>query len=306
MTKVQPFIIPGILVALVGFCGVGFVAWTTRHAATQSSLDSLTNELASTSAALAQFKTVYLEEQKVREAKLLELSDGLYGAQQILADLSDTFEDVEGDVKKLSGSVDDLEKLTTTDPELLQKYSKIYFLNEHYVPADLEVIQEEYDYVNGKEATIHADVLPYLEDLLQEATEDGIKLFVLSGYRSYVEQSTLKDAYVVRYGSGANTFSADQGYSEHQLGTAVDFTDEATGEYLQGFEGTQAFTWLTNNAYKFGFVMSYPKNNEHYVYEPWHWRFVGKDLARYLHRNNKNLYDLEQRTIDTYLGSLFD
>jgi hypothetical protein len=51
--------------------------------------------------------------------------------------------------------------------------------------------------------------------------------------------------------------------------------------------------------------MSYPKNNEHYVYEPWHWRFVGKDLARYLYRNNKGLYDLEQRKIDEYLGELF-
>jgi LAS superfamily LD-carboxypeptidase LdcB len=306
MTKEKTLILSGILVTLVVLGGAGFMVWTTQHTATQSTIDSVARELASTSAALAEFKTIYLEEKKVREEKILELSDGLYGAQQILADLSETFEDVEGDVKQLSGSVDDLEKLSTTDPELLQKYSKVYFLNEHYVPADLDVIQEEYDYVNGKEATIHADVLPYLEDLLEEASEDGIKLLVLSGYRSFAEQTTLKDAYLVRYGSGANTFSADQGYSEHQLGTTIDFTDEATGEYLQGFEGTQAFTWLTNNAYKFGFVMSYPKNNEHYVYEPWHWRFVGKDLARYLHRNNKYLYDLEQRTIDTYLGSLFD
>jgi D-alanyl-D-alanine carboxypeptidase len=306
MTKVKPLILFGVLVMLMILGGVGFMVWTTQHSATQSTIDSIARELASTSASLTQFKTIYLEEQKAREEKLLELSDGLYGAQQILADLSDTFEDVEGDVKQLSGSVNDLEKLSTTDPELLQKYSKVYFLNEHYVPADLDVIQEEYDYVNGKEATIHADVLPYLEDLLEEASEDGIKLLVLSGYRSFAEQTTLKDAYLVRYGSGANTFSADQGYSEHQLGTTIDFTDEATGEYLQGFEGTKAFTWLTNNAYKFGFVMSYPKNNEHYVYEPWHWRFVGKDLARYLNRNDKYLYDLEQRTIDTYLGSLFD
>jgi hypothetical protein len=52
--------------------------------------------------------------------------------------------------------------------------------------------------------------------------------------------------------------------------------------------------------------MSYPKGNEYYVYEPWHWRFVGKDLARYLHKRNKHFYDLEQRKIDEYIPTLFD
>jgi len=52
--------------------------------------------------------------------------------------------------------------------------------------------------------------------------------------------------------------------------------------------------------------MSYPENNEYYMYEPWHWRFVGTKLARYLDREAKNFYDIEQREIDTYITSLFD
>jgi len=129
---------------------------------------------------------------------------------------------------------------------------------------------------------------------------------VLSGYRSFEDQNILKQHYTVQYGTGANTFSADQGYSEHQLGTTVDFTTTELGNNIEDIDGTKAFEWLEDNAYKYGFVMSYPKDNIYYQYEPWHWRFVGKDLARYLDRKNKSFYDLEQREIDEYITTLFD
>ena len=108
------------------------------------------------------------------------------------------------------------------------------------------------------------------------------------------------------YGQGANKFSADQGYSEHQLGTTVDFTNSTIGSDLSRFEGTDQHAWLVKNAYKYGFTMSYPENNEYYQYEPWHWRFVGKDLARHLHRKDTYFYDMEQRDIDEYIINLFD
>ena len=108
------------------------------------------------------------------------------------------------------------------------------------------------------------------------------------------------------YGSGANAFSADQGYSEHQLGTTIDFTTDAIGSSFSGFEDTASFEWLMENAHRYGFILSYPDNNAYYQYEPWHWRFVGVDLARDLHRDEKGFYDLDQREIDTYLIKLFD
>ena len=154
--------------------------------------------------------------------------------------------------------------------------------------------------------SIHSDVLPFLEDLLEEAKKDGIDIRVLSGYRSFTEQETLKNTYSIQYGTGANQFSADQGYSEHQLGTTVDFTTATIGQNTALFKGSDAHNWLMENASKYGFIMSYPENNEYYVYEPWHWRFVGKDLARDLKKDNKKFYDLEQREIDGYIAELFD
>jgi hypothetical protein len=120
------------------------------------------------------------------------------------------------------------------------------------------------------------------------------------------EQASLKSAYTTSYGSGANKFSADQGYSEHQLGTTLDFNTTKRSSVLSGFDKTPEYKWLTENAYKYGFVISYPKENKYYIYEPWHWRFVGISLATRIHDDNTYLYALDQRDIDTYLINLFD
>ena len=112
---------------------------------------------------------------------------------------------------------------------------------------------------------------------------------------------------MVRYGSGtANSFSAEQGYSEHQLGTTVDFTTKSLSGKLGGFDKTAEYKWLTENAHKFGFTLSYPPNNSYYTFEPWHWRFVGGDLARYLYNRNLHFYDMAQRDIDEYLIDIFE
>lgn len=207
----------------------------------------------------------------------------------------------------LSGTVTTLQKLSQTDPQLLAKYSKIYFLNEHYIPERLVQIDQDFVYSETRPEQILAQVEPYLQDLLEEAKNDDIALYVKSAYRSFDEQQALKGDYTVTYGAGtANSFSADQGYSEHQLGTAVDFITTGTGGQLAGFDQKPAYEWLQDNAYKYGFILSYPKNNGYYIFEPWHWRFVGVRLATDLHNEHKNFYDLDQRTIDTYLASIFD
>jgi D-alanyl-D-alanine carboxypeptidase len=197
--------------------------------------------------------------------------------------------------------------LITIEEELLQKYSKVSFLNEHYSPKNLESVDKDFWTNPNKLIDVDARVHPFLEDLLEDAEDDGIDLKVTSGYRSFGTQSSLKASYLVQYGSGANTFSADQGYSEHQLGTAVDFTSSENGGALNiSFEETEAFKWLEDNAHKYGFIMSYPQGNTYYQYEPWHWRFVSRDLADDLHDNDKNFYDLDQRDIWEYLADFFD
>jgi len=216
-------------------------------------------------------------------------------------------DDFDNQIRKISGTVGTLEKLSKTDPELLQKYSKIYFLNEHYTPSDLVDIPKEYVYPEDKKLQFHAKAWSFLEELLDEAKEDEIDLKVVSAYRSFGTQAALKTSYKITYGAGsANAFSADQGYSEHQLGTTIDFTTPTLAANFNAFGSTEAFKWLQENAYKYGFILSYPKTNTYYQFEPWHWRFVGEKLAEKLHEDNVNFYDTDQRVIDQYLVSIFD
>jgi len=213
----------------------------------------------------------------------------------------------EESIDDIAGTVGDLEKLSKTDKELLQKYSRVYFLSDNYVPMELESIDSEYLYDQAKDLQFHASALYYLKRMLNRAEGADVIIKVVSAYRSFGEQSTLKNTYLTTYGSGSNQFSADQGYSEHQLGTAVDLAEASSTSILTtSFETTASFEWLTKNAYKYGFVISYPKNNVYYQYEPWHWRFVGVRLATRLHNDGINFSDMEQREIDTYLVRIFD
>lgn len=271
------------LVAVVVFCLFGYYDLHSRYTA-----------LAGSNAEL--------------EQKTIALSDQLYQAQQGLAAVQDRLGGFENQVGDISGTVDLLEKLKDTDREILQKYSKVFFLSEHYAPARLAQIEPAYTYNESRPEKISAQVRPYLEKMFNEAQDDGVELYVKSAYRSFEEQRALKSAYTVTYGAGtANTFSADQGYSEHQLGTTVDLVGSRGNSALtQAFDTTKGYQWLVDHAHEFGFVISYPKSNTYYVYEPWHWRFVGVELATYLHNRGKYFYDLEQRQIDEYLPSVFD
>jgi len=232
----------------------------------------------------------------------------LNNQQQNVGNIQQQLGSVQSQVGNVTGTVSTLQKLSQTDPELLKKYSKVYFLNENYVPARLTEIPNAYEYSSKKQLLYQTDALPYLEKMINDASSSGVTIYVDSAYRSFDEQKALKGDYKMTYGAGtANSFSADQGYSEHQLGTAVDLIPPGLGGALDdSFDGTKAYTWLAANAYKYGFELSYPKDNSYYVYEPWHWRFVGKKLANDLHNQGKNFYDLDQRVIDTYLASIFD
>lgn len=207
---------------------------------------------------------------------------------------------------EISNTVGALSKLSKTDPELLKKYSKVYFLNEHYVPISLSDINSDYAFNKTKKYQIHSDVLSRLEAMIKAGNDDGVSLLVLSSYRSFQTQTILKASYKITYGAGANKFSADQGYSEHQLGTTADFTTKKINGSLEGFDKTPEYKWMKENAYKYGFIISYPSGNAYYKYEPWHWRYVGVALATKLHEDGKYFYDVDQRMIDGYLANIFD
>lgn len=252
-------------------------------------------------------KTLAETEKNLKEVtqNSVSLLDALSAEQQKNGFLSEQASTFAAAVQRLTGTVTNLEKLRETDPELLVKYSKVYFLNEHYVPEKLAVLPKEYVY-QGKEEYFHARALPFLLNLLNEAKNAGAELSLISAFRSFETQKDLKSRYKVTYGSGVNAFSAEQGYSEHQLGTTVDVTTPSLGAVFEKFDTTTAYYWLKENAHKYGFILSYPKGNTYYIYEPWHWRFVGVELATKLHDDGKHFYDMDQRDINDYLVKIFD
>ena len=119
-------------------------------------------------------------------------------------------------------------------------------------------------------------------EMQADASEDGISLFVASGFRSYEYQKDLYNSYVERDGKeAADTYSARPGYSEHQTGLAADINAADSS-----FEDTPEAIWLDKNCYKYGFVVRFPKGKEKYTgytYEPWHLRYVGKRIAKEIH-----------------------
>ena len=260
----------------------------------------LTNNLASTTQAVS-LNTNQLV------AKVTDLGNQTANISSTLSNTQQNIDSVKNQVGNVEQTVGTIQKLSKVDPQLLKKYSKVYFLNDNYSPVRLVTIPNEYLYNPTRPEQFLSESWPYLQNLLDGAKANNVQLYVKSGYRSFTEQKSLKSSYSVTYGAGtANAFSADQGYSEHQLGTTLDFITTGTNGQLTGFEKTLGYLWLVDNAYRFGFILSYPKGNNYYIYEPWHWRFVGIKLATYLHFNNLNFYDVDQRIIDTYLANIFD
>ena len=244
---------------------------------------------------------------------LASASSTIENIRDDLDDLADDYrdernrnEEFEDQIRDLSGTLGDLDKLARIDEELLAKYSKVYFLNENYAPPELEEIDDQYILEDKEEQFFDERALDFLEDMLRDARRDDVDLKVISAFRSFDEQSVLKGQFTQTYGTGANTFSADQGYSEHQLGTTVDLTVESVGGTYESFAETEAYEWLLDNAYKHGFILSYPEGNDFYIFEPWHWRFAGADLARDLQRGDETFYSMSQREIDEYRLEMFD
>jgi zinc D-Ala-D-Ala carboxypeptidase len=124
-----------------------------------------------------------------------------------------------------------------------------------------------------------------LKAMAAAARASGTPLGNVSAYRSYRTQKALFNTYVKGYGyDRAVTFSARPGHSEHQLGLVLDFADAGRGEFVS--EKAGAGRWLARNAWKYGWLMSYPKGKSKvacYSYEPWHYRYFGRDLAKAIH-----------------------
>lgn len=133
-----------------------------------------------------------------------------------------------------------------------------------------------------------------LDAMTSEAKKQGIKLTAFSGFRSYAYQKELYNSYVSKHGAAeANRFSAKPGYSEHQTGLAFDFGGSDQSQWLkESFAATKEGKWLAANAHRYGFILRYPKGKEKitgYMYEPWHYRYLGSELAGQVKNSGKTL-----------------
>jgi D-alanyl-D-alanine carboxypeptidase len=159
-----------------------------------------------------------------------------------------------------------------------------------YEPADLVVPSIPLEpTVSNTEKQVRQVTATALLKLVSKAKSQGINLNLQSGYRSYYFQDNLYNRYVTEQGqAAADSESARAGYSEHQTGLTADIgsPDARKCNVEQCFANTKQGKWLTNNAYKYGFIIRYPANRQRitgYVYEPWHIRYVGTYLSYEMH-----------------------
>ena len=156
--------------------------------------------------------------------------------------------------------------------------NKYHKLKDNYVP-DLVSLS---GYGGGQMERVAAS---HFKEMSNAAKKDGISIYNVSGYRSYNTQKNLYNNYVNRDGKKkADTYSARAGTSEHQTGLASDINSVSSS-----FENTNAFKWLIKNAYKYGFILRYPKGKEFitgYMYEPWHFRYVGEEVAKVIYEKD--------------------
>ena len=161
-------------------------------------------------------------------------------------------------------------------------------LKNDFIPSNL--IELDLRYSNYEKYFKKEAELAFYK-LSEDAKKLDYRIIVVSAYRSYTYQEKLFDYYVKEKGIDyALNCSAKAGHSEHQTGLAIDV--EGSNFDYDLFSKSKEFEWMKNNAYKYGFILRYPKGKEDitgFKYEPWHYRYVGKDIAKYIYEKNITL-----------------
>ena len=177
-----------------------------------------------------------------------------------------------------------------------------HLLPAGYAPEDLVSLQSYgVPALGSGEMKLRREAAEHLKDLVSAAAADGEELVVASAYRSYADQEASHARLKGVYGPDAERMSASPGHSQHQLGTAVDFTNAAAGyQVWEPFGRTSASLWLSGHAREHGFVLAYPGGPEEeaetgYRWEPWHYRYVGAGNVERLGESGLSLQGLLER-----------
>lgn len=195
-----------------------------------------------------------------------------------------------------------LDKEDYTDSVCVNKFSYDMLINKHrflskdFVPENLEKINSEYS--NGNDLKANKVAVNAFIAMAQDASHNGLSLVINSAYRSYSEQERIVDTYKNLYGDDyVNKYVARPGYSEHQTGLSFDIGSKNSNI----FSNSKEYQWILNNSYKYGFIHRFPKNAEDITgisNEPWHFRYVGKKIAKIIYENKMTLEEYYVKYLD--------
>lgn len=195
-----------------------------------------------------------------------------------------------------------MDKADYTDSEVVEKFSVDMLVNKHrelpsdFEPDDLIEIDEEYASDEGMMANKEA-VYAFIQ-MYKAAAKEELGLVINSSYRSYSAQEEICEYYRSLYGdSYVEKYVAQPGFSEHQTGLAFDIGSTSS----RVFADSKEYEWMQENAYKYGFILRFPKKYEDitgFRNEPWHYRYVGKKIAKYIYENNITLEEYYVTVLD--------
>ena len=184
----------------------------------------------------------------------------------------------------LSGTLEEAAPQHDADG-LLFLVNRQYMVSDAFEPSDLVEAQ-----VPGQVREMRAEAAAALEEMYAACLEEtGAQLISVSGYRSYSKQDKLFRAKLQRVNNKvelAQEYVAPPGASEHHLGLAMDIGQQSKPTLNEKFAETEGGIWARENCWRFGFILRYGEDWEEitgYKYEPWHFRYVGKELAKEIH-----------------------
>lgn len=185
---------------------------------------------------------------------------------------------------------------------------KGFSISKDYVPEDLVKVNIPTATTNNQ---MRRDAAKALEAMYQDAKKEGLILAVNSAYRSYEEQQKIYDEYFRIYDEvTAASLVAVPGTSEHQLGLSVDLTSQSVIDRQYGvFGSTPEYQWVIKNAHNYGFILRYPSDKisiTGIANEPWHYRYVGVELAKKLYKEGLTLEEYTLKNGFDYPVSLVE
>lgn len=179
----------------------------------------------------------------------------------------------------------------TKDKGIFTLVNKYNYISKDYIPNNL---------INIGNLYINKEAYENFLNMKNDMNKENLNIRIISAYRSYDYQESLYDKYLQKDKQEiVDSYSARAGYSEHHTGLAIDVDNEKL-DYNR-FYLTKEFIWMNDNAYKYGFILRYPKGKEHitgYKYEPWHYRYVGKEIAEYIKKHNSTYEEYYYEFID--------